>query len=1260
MGSASGVVSYIGTGEDYETRSDAYTLTVRATDGASAAVFTAAEVTVLISNENDNAPLFAAAPYSFTVPEGQSGTQSPVVIGSVSASDADGVAPLYSLSAGATERFSVGSASGVVSYIGTGEDFETRSDAYTLTVRATDGASAAVFTAAEVTVLISNENDNAPLFAAALYSFTVPEGQSGTQSPVVIGSVSASDADGVAPLYSLSAGATERFSVGSASGVVSYIGTGEDFETRSDAYTLEVSARDAGGLSASATVTVLISNENDNAPLFAAALYSFTVPEGQSGTQSPVVIGSVSASDADGVAPLYSLSAGATERFSVGSASGVVSYIGTGEDFETRSDAYTLTVRATDGASAAVFTAAEVTVLISNENDNAPLFAAAPYSFTVPEGQSGTQSPVVIGSVSASDADGVAPLYSLSAGATERFSVGSASGVVSYIGTGEDYETRSDAYTLTVRATDGASAAVFIAAEVTVLISNENDNAPLFAAAPYSFTVPEGQSGTQSPVVIGSVSASDADGVAPLYSLSAGATERFSVGSASGVVSYIGTGEDYETRSDAYTLTVRATDGASAAVFTAAEVTVLISNENDNAPLFAAAPYSFTVPEGQSGTQSPVVIGSVSASDADGVAPLYSLSAGATERFSVGSASGVVSYIGTGEDFETRSDAYTLTVRATDGASAAVFTAAEVTVLISNENDNAPLFAAAPYSFTVPEGQSGTQSPVVIGSVSASDADGVAPLYSLSAGATERFSVGSASGVVSYIGTGEDFETRSDAYTLTVRATDGASAAVFTAAEVTVLISNENDNAPLFAAAPYSFTVPEGQSGTQSPVVIGSVSASDADGVAPLYSLSAGATERFSVGSASGVVSYIGTGEDFETRSDAYTLTVRATDGASAAVFTAAEVTVLISNENDNAPLFAAAPYSFTVPEGQSGTQSPVVIGSVSASDADGVAPLYSLSAGATERFSVGSASGVVSYIGTGEDFETRSDAYTLTVRATDGASAAVFTAAEVTVLISNENDNAPLFAAAPYSFTVPEGQSGTQSPVVIGSVSASDADGVAPLYSLSAGATERFSVGSASGVVSYIGTGEDFETRSDAYTLTVRATDGASAAVFTAAEVTVLISNENDNAPLFAAAPYSFTVPEGQSGTQSPVVIGSVSASDADGVAPLYSLSAGATERFSVGSASGVVSYIGTGEDYETRSDAYTLTVRATDGASAAVFTAAEVTVLISNENDNAPLFAAAPYSFTVPEGQSGTQSPVVIGSVSASDADGVARSTV
>ncbi len=880
----------------------------------------------------------------------------------------------------------------------------------------------------------------------------------------------------------------------------------------------------------------------------------------------------------------------------MGSASGVVSYIGTGEDFETRSDAYTLTVRATDGASAAVFTAAEVTVLISNENDNAPLFAAALYSFTVPEGQSGTQSPVVIGSVSASDADGVAPLYSLSAGATERFSVGSASGVVSYIGTGEDFETRSDAYTLTVRATDGASAAVFTAAEVTVLISNENDNAPLFAAAPYSFTVPEGQSGTQSPVVIGSVSASDADGVAPLYSLSAGATERFSVGSASGVVSYIGTGEDFETRSDAYTLTVRATDGASAAVFTTADVTVLISNENDNAPLFAAAPYSFTVPEGQSGTQSPVVIGSVSASDADGVAPLYSLSAGATERFSVGSASGVVSYIGTGEDFETRSDAYTLTVRATDGASAAVFTAAEVTVLISNENDNAPLFAAAPYSFTVPEGQSGTQSPVVIGSVSASDADGVVPRYSLSAGATERFSVGSASGVVSYIGTGEDYETRSDAYTLTVRATDGASAAVFTAAEVTVLISNENDNAPLFAAAPYSFTVPEGQSGTQSPVVIGSVSASDADGVAPLYSLSAGATERFSVGSASGVVSYIGTGEDFETRSDAYTLTVRATDGASAAVFTAAEVTVLISNENDNAPLFAAAPYSFTVPEGQSGTQSPVVIGSVSASDADGVAPLYSLSAGATERFSVGIADGVVSYIGSGEDFEVVSS-YTLTVQATDSESSDLFVFATVTVLISNENDNAPLFASAAYSFTLREGRSGTDNPVFVGSVSASDADGAIPGYSLLIGDTARFSIGSASGVVSYIGSGEDAES-TPSYTLTVRASDGALSSA-----VAITIEVIADQPPQFSAAgPFFLTATNRAS-------LGTVVATDANNDPITYSLVGNPEGKFSVVNASGVVSYIGTGIEDVTFANSYALTVRAIDDSG---FTEVTATVRI------------------------------------------------
>ncbi len=508
----------------------------------------------------------------------------------------------------------------------------------------------------------------APVFEATSYAFTV----SGSG---LVGTVVATDANGDALTYGLVSGGSGVFSVSPADGVVSYSG---GIVATTVSYTLAVSAQDVGGLSALATVEVVVS-ATAVAPAFVGAPYSFTLVENDSGTPTAVLIGTVVARDANAASasPSYSLSAGETSNFSVNSASGVVSYIGTGEDYETRSDAYTLTVRVTDGASAALFTTTPLVVTVTDVEE-APEFVDAPYSFTVTEGRSGTQSPVLIGTVVARDADAgsASPSYSLSAGATDRFSVGSASGVVSYIGTGEDFETRSDAYTLTVRATDGASTAVFTAAEVTVLISNENDNAPLFAAAPYSFTVPEGQSGTQSPVVIGSVSASDADGVAPLYSLSAGATERFSVGSASGVVSYIGTGEDYETRSDAYTLTVRATDGASAAVFTAAEVTVLISNENDNAPLFAAAPYSFTVPEGQSGTQSPVVIGSVSASDADGVVPRYSLSAGATERFSVGSASGVVSYIGTGEDYETRSDAYTLTVRATDGASAAVFTAA--------------------------------------------------------------------------------------------------------------------------------------------------------------------------------------------------------------------------------------------------------------------------------------------------------------------------------------------------------------------------------------------------------------------------------------------------------------------------------------------------------------------------------------------------------------------------------------------------------
>ena len=992
------------------------------------------------------------------------------------------------------------------------------------TVALTDSTFAANFEGFTTAIGLALTINHPPVFDPTAYSFTLAENQPGTPTAHLLGTVTATDADKTSVSYSLLVGTgSVRFSLDATSGVLSYIDTGEDYEARSDAYTLTVQATDSdsAALVVTAEVTVTIADRND-APLFDSPAYSFTLAENQPGDAAPLPIGTVTATDADRNTVSYSLSVGTgSVRFSLDATSGVLSYISSGEDYETRSDAYTLTVQAIDGASTALVAVAQVMVNIANLNDNLPAFVDASYSFTLAENQPGDAAPLPIGTVEATDADGPPVGYGLSrSSATTHFSLDASNGVLYYIGSSEDYETRSDAYTLTVTAIDGASTDSVVTAQVTVDIANRNDSLPVFRQFAYIFELAENQSGTVAAVVIGTVAVTgETEGETVIYTLTAADLTRFTLAASGGVLSYIDSGEDYETPPNSYTLTVRASDSDSTALMVTAQVTVNIANRNDNPPMFATATYFFTLAENQSGTATAVVIGTVTTTDADTTdadrnTASYSLLVGTgSVRFSLDATSGVLGYIDTGEDYEARSDAYTLTVTASDSDSTALMATAQVTVNIANRNDNPPAFVGAPYSFTLAENQSGAPTAHLLGSVAATDPDGADVGYSLLVGAgSVRFSLDATSGVLSYIGSGEDFETRSDAYALTVQATDSDSTALVATAQVTVSLDNVNE-APLFDPSAYTFELAENQSGTPTAHLLGTVTTIDADENTASYSLTAGDATLFSLGATSGVLSYIGSGEDYETRSaDAYTLTVQAIDSTSTALMAMAEVTVALANRND-APAFDSPAYTFTLVENQSGTATPVVIGTVMATDADENTASYSLSVGDAALFSLAVSDGVLRYIGSGEDADSAPTRYTLTVQAIDAVSTALVVTAQVTVNIANVNDNPPLFATATYFFTLAENQSGTAAAVIIGSVRATDADGDAVTYAFGADTT-LFSLDATNGVLSYIGSGEDFESATTSYTLNVVAASGAlsaSGAMTVSTTVTVRVTDVDE-----------------------------------------------------------------------------------------------------------------------------------------------------
>ena len=149
------------------------------------------------------------------------------------------------------------------------------------------------------------------------------------------------------------------------------------------------------------------------------------------------------------------------------------------------------------------------------------------------------------------------------------------------------------------------------------------------------------------------------------YSIEGGnAAALFEIDAASGEVFYTGGGEDYETGSTSFELTVRASDGDQT---TDTTVTVNVTDVAE-APAFGQAGYAFELEENTDGSTDRISLGTISATDPDGGSVTYSIEGGdAAALFEIDAASGEVFYTGGGEDFGAGNAPFELTVRASDG-----------------------------------------------------------------------------------------------------------------------------------------------------------------------------------------------------------------------------------------------------------------------------------------------------------------------------------------------------------------------------------------------------------------------------------------------------------------------------------------------------------------------------------------------------------------------------------------------------------------
>ncbi|XP_074068890.1 protocadherin beta-2-like [Macrotis lagotis] len=350
-----------------------------------------------------------------------------------------------------------------------------------LTLTALDGDSPPRSGTAQVRVILLDINDNAPVFAQSRYEVQISENSSiGT----LVVTVSATDldagnyADISYTFFHASDYIRKTFQLSKKSGEL-YLKEKVDFELI-QSYTINIQATDGGGLSGKCTIIVQVMDLNDNSPELTMSSLTSIISENL--PETVVAVFSVSDLDSGENGKVicsiqddlpFALKP-SVENFYTLESEGTL-------DRENRAE-YNITITVTDLGSPRLKSEYYITVLISDVNDNPPVFTQRNYRLYVQE----NNSPALhIGSVSASDKDS-----GINAKVTYSLLPPEAEGLplFSYIAINSDnghlYALRSldheaiQAFQFTVRAVDGGSPSLSSEVLVHIMIQDENDNSP--------------------------------------------------------------------------------------------------------------------------------------------------------------------------------------------------------------------------------------------------------------------------------------------------------------------------------------------------------------------------------------------------------------------------------------------------------------------------------------------------------------------------------------------------------------------------------------------------------------------------------------------------------------------------------------------------------------------------------------------------------------------------------------------------------------
>ncbi|XP_046867034.1 neural-cadherin isoform X7 [Drosophila willistoni] len=1001
------------------------------------------------------APQFYMPSYEAEIPENQKKDSDIISVKAKSFADRE---IRYTLKAQGQGQgtFNIGPTSGIVK-LAKELDFEDlrQPHVYSLIVTATED-SGGFSTSVELTIRVTDVNDNAPKFELPDYQAhnvdeDIPLGTS-------ILRVKATDADSGANAEIEYLVSDDHFAVDSNGIIVN--NKQLDADNNNAYYEFIVTAKDKGepAKSGTATVRVYTKNKNDEEPKFSQQVYTPNVDE-NAGPNTLVT--TVVASDKDGDNVRFGFVGGGTSsgQFVIEDITGVIRLHNKAISLDR--DKYELNVTAMDDGSCCVngdqtihTSTAVVVVFITDVNDNKPVFKDCGTYYPKVEEGAPNGSPVI--KVVATDDDkGVngQVKYSIVQQPNQKgtkFTVDEETGEVS---TNKVFDREGDDgkfVSVTVKATDQGDPSLEGVCSFTVEITDVNDNPPLFDRQKYVENVKQDASiGTN----ILRVSASDEDADnngAIVYSLSApfnpNDLEYFDIQAESGWIVL-----KKPLDRDRYRLRVRASDKGEPPSYADVDVELDVVDRNNKPPIWDKSVYG-PIYVRENVTVGTVVTSVKASSGIEGNPTVfYRLMPGSTAQTNKFHTFYLQQRPDNGDtwadikvnhplDYESIKE-YNLTIRVENNGAQQLASEATVYIMLEDVNDEIPLFTEREQE-TVLEGEPiGTK----VTQVNAIDKDGTFPnnqvyYYIVDSPRNEGkefFEINLQSGEI-FTKTVFDRE-KKGAYALEVEARDGAPSARpnsngpnSVTKFIRIGIADKNDNPPYFDKSLYEAEVDENED-IQHTVL--TVTAKDHDESSRIrYEITSGNIGgAFAVKNMTGAI-YVAGALDYETRRR-YELKLVASDSLNENQTT---IVINVRDVNDLPPKFPQTSYERSLDEEM---RTPFTIMQVTATDGDKDRPqniVYFLTGQgidpdnpANSKFDINRTTGEIFVLKPlDRDQPNGRPQWRFTVFAQDEGGEGLVGYADVQVNLKDINDNAPIFPQGVYFGNVTE--NGTAGMVVM------------------------------------------------------------------------------------------------------------------------------------------------------------------------------------------------------------------------------------